>query len=87
MIYTDPDGEWFWLIGMAIGAIAAGWGKDLNKASTWRDIAFGAAVGAVAGLGMETACSQMGVVGNIGVQAEYGGQSIGMTLFSTNHWG
>jgi RHS repeat-associated protein len=51
--YVDPDGEWIWLVGMAIGAYAGGNGKDLSKASTWVDIAFGAAIGAGLGAGAD----------------------------------
>ena len=81
MMYTDPDGEWFWLAAMAVGAIAGGWGKDLSKTDTWRDIAFGAAVGAAAGAGLQWAGGQLGLTVNLGFKYEGFGE---ITLASTD---
>jgi len=77
LMYVDPDGELWWFVGMIIGGVVAGWGKDLSRADTWRDIAFGAAVGAVAGAGMDLGLSS-GWFSKVGLEFNfnYGGNTL-----------
>ena len=74
LMYVDPDGEWFWLAGMIIGGVIGGWGKDLSKMESWGSIAMGAAVGAMAGAGLDYVASTAGLSVNLAVELPYVGQ-------------
>ena len=74
LMYVDPDGEWFWLAGMIIGGVIGGWGKDLSKIESWGSIAMGAAVGAMAGAGLDYVAANAGLSVKIAADLPYVGQ-------------
>ena len=48
------------------------WVKDLSKMDTWRDIAFGSAVGATAGTGLDCVAANVGVHVKIAARPPHG---------------
>lgn len=47
LIYTDPSGNFFWLIGAIIGGIVGGISADLAGGDVWAGVFFGAFTGAL----------------------------------------
>ena len=54
LVYTDEDGRFWWLVGMAIASWdwQHGCFKDFSKSQTWIDIAFGAGIGYMADIAL-----------------------------------
>jgi hypothetical protein len=73
-MYVDPDGEWFWIAGMIIGAVAANWGKDLSRPNMLGETLLGAAIGAAAGAGLDYVAANAGLSVKIAADLPYVGQ-------------
>jgi len=71
LMYVDPDGEFWWIVGAVLGAVISGWGKDLSKFQTWGDMALGATIGGITGFALDTALAH-GAIGEISMEARVG---------------
>ncbi|MGE4169617.1 MAG: RHS repeat domain-containing protein [Candidatus Margulisiibacteriota bacterium] len=71
LVYVDPDGEFWWFVGMVIGAVAANWGKDLSRQNMLSETLLGAAIGAAAGFGLDTALAN-GWLSSVTMEARAG---------------
>ena len=74
LMYVDPDGEWFWIVGMVIGAVAANWGKDLSRPNMLGETLMGAAIGAAVGAGLDFVAANAGLSVKVVADLPYVGQ-------------
>jgi hypothetical protein len=74
LMYVDPDGEFFWIVGMIIGAVAANWGKDLSRPNMLGETLMGAAIGAAAGAGLDFVAANAGLRVKVVADLPYVGQ-------------
>ena len=92
LIYTDPDGEIFWLIPVAIGAIIGGYtgykiadahGYNLGNWQTWGYMLGGAVIGGASGYLGATIATGGGFMANtMGIAVSSSFNSMGMTALS-----
>ena len=89
MVYTDPDGEFVWLVGAAIGGII-NWIANGAQFS-WQGLGYfgvGAAAGAVGGIAGQAITSTFGSLGFIAGAASgsVGGAAAGLVSGAGNAW-